>query len=51
MITMTEDQRLELSSRAIGALPIVNHFLDRLGLEAMLKRYLGSGDCWYREPV
>ncbi len=44
MTTMTEDQRLELSSHAIGALPIVSHFLDRLGLEAMLERYLPAGD-------
>jgi transposase len=42
MTTMTEE--LELSSHAIGALPIVSHFLDRLGLEAMLERYLPAGD-------
>ena len=42
MTTMTEE--LELSSRAIGALPIVSHFLDRLGLEAILARYLPAGD-------
>ncbi len=41
---MTEDQRFELSSHALGALPIVAHFLDRLGLEATLERHLPSGD-------
>ncbi len=44
MTTMTEDQQLELSSQVIGALPIVSHFLDRLGLEALLARYLPAGD-------
>ena len=44
MTTMTEDQRLELSWNAVGALPIVSHFLDRLGLEALLARYLPAGD-------
>jgi hypothetical protein len=44
MTTMTEDQQLELSSQVIGALPIVSHFLDRLGLEAILARYLPDGD-------
>jgi transposase len=43
MTTMTEDQ-LELSSQVIGALPIVGHFLDRLGLQAILARYLPDGD-------
>jgi len=44
MTTMTEDQQLELSWNAIGALPIVSHFLDRLGLGALLARYLPAGD-------
>ena len=44
MTTMTEDQQLELSWNAVGALPIVSHFLDRLGLEALLARYLPVGD-------
>ncbi len=44
MTTMTEDQQLDLSSRVIGALPIISHFLDRLGLEAILARYLPDGD-------
>jgi len=34
----------ELSSRLIGALPVVNHFLDRLGLGKMLDRHVPSGD-------
>lgn len=41
---MTEDQQFGLSSSALGALPIVAHFLDRLGLEAMLERHLPDSD-------
>lgn len=33
-----------LSSKRLGALPIVNHFLDRMGLPALLERYLPSDD-------
>jgi transposase len=33
-----------LSSQRLGALPIVNHFLDRMGLPALLERYLPSDD-------
>ena len=33
-----------LSSKRLGALPIVNHFLDRMGLPAVLERYLPSDD-------
>jgi len=29
-----------LESRTLGALPVVNHFLDRLGLDALFTRYL-----------
>ena len=34
----------ELSSQRLGALPIVNHFLDRMGLPALLERYLPAED-------
>jgi hypothetical protein len=43
-MAMSAEQRFELSSRALGALPIVSHFLDRLGVEAMLERHLPDGD-------
>ena len=43
-MTMTSEQPFELSSRALGALPIVGHFLGRLGLGATLERYLPDGD-------
>jgi transposase len=41
---MTSEQPFELSSQALGALPIVSRFLDRLGLEATLERHLPDGD-------
>ncbi|MGH2864586.1 MAG: IS1634 family transposase [Solirubrobacteraceae bacterium] len=41
---MSAEQPFELSSQALGALPIVSHFLDRLGLEATLERCLPHGD-------
>jgi transposase len=44
LIAMSAEQPFELSSWALGALPIVGHFLDRLGLEATLERYLPDGD-------
>src|SRR3974390_715927 len=43
-MAMSEEQRFELSSQALGALPIVSRFLDRLGIEAMLERHLPDGD-------
>jgi hypothetical protein len=43
-MTMSAKQRFELSPQALGALPIVSHFLDRLGIEAMLERHLPDGD-------
>jgi len=41
---MASEQRFELSSQALGALPIVRHFLGRLGLEGTLARWLPDGD-------
>jgi transposase len=43
-MTMTAEQPFELASQALGALPILGHFLDRLGLEAVLERHLPDGD-------
>ena len=34
----------DLCSHRLGALPIVNHFLDRAGLPALLARYLPAAD-------
>jgi len=44
MVQMTAEQRFELSSQALGALPIVRHFLGRLGLEGTLARWLADED-------
>jgi transposase len=43
-MTMSADQPFELASQALGALPIVSRFLDRLDLEAILERHLPDGD-------
>ena len=34
----------DLASRRLGALPLINHFLDRAGLPALLQRYLPAVD-------
>jgi len=41
---MTAEQPFELASQALGALPILGHFIDRLGLETLLERHLGDDD-------
>ena len=41
--TMTTGE-FDLVSQRLGALPVVNHFLDRAGLPALLARYLPAGD-------
>jgi hypothetical protein len=41
---MASQQRFELKTRALGALPIVGHFVARLGLEALLGRWLAEDD-------
>lgn len=33
---------LDLDSKTVGALPIINHFLQRLGVEALLRQYVPS---------
>ena len=35
---------LDLESRRLGPLPLVNHFLERLGLEALLDRFVPTPD-------
>ena len=39
---MKDTDSLELESRTIGALPIINEFLRRLGIEALLDEYVPS---------
>jgi transposase len=36
--------RLALLPQRLGALPVLNHFLDRLGLEAILERFVPTRD-------
>jgi len=40
----------ELRSQRLGALPLVNHFLDRAGLPGLLQRHLPAGDARVRLP-
>ena len=42
------DAGFELVSRRLGALPLVNHFLARAGVPALLGRYLPATDARYR---
>jgi transposase len=37
---MTEDAPFKLETQNIGALPIVNHYIQRLGIDGILARYL-----------
>jgi transposase len=37
-------RQFELRSEAVGALPIVNHFLERIGLDAALQAFVRSDD-------
>jgi len=41
---MAQEQRFELSSQTLGALPIVRRFLCRLGLASALERWLADED-------
>jgi len=38
----------QLASQRLGALPLVNHFLDRIGLDALLERWLPTPDRRFR---
>jgi hypothetical protein len=40
----TPDGPFELDSQRLGALPVISHFLDRMGLDAALARWLGEPD-------
>jgi hypothetical protein len=39
-----ERSRYQLVSHRLGAVPVVNHFLDRIGLDALLQRWLPPVD-------
>ncbi len=41
---MTDPKPFELASEILGPLPIVNHFVDRIGLAGRLERHLPSND-------
>jgi len=41
---MTDLESLELESETIDALPIINHFIDRLGLDEILKCAMPHAD-------
>ncbi len=38
------NEPFELVSQRLGALPLINHFLDRAGLGELLNRYLPTDD-------
>lgn len=40
----SSSDRLTLSSQALGGLPLVNHFLDRLNIDGILQRYVPHTD-------
>ena len=41
---MSASDEFELEGEVLGALPVINHFLDRLGLEELLETYLPHDD-------
>lgn len=44
MATRKKTGSFRLESRSVGALPVVNHFLDRIGMNELLERYIPAGD-------
>lgn len=50
MTVMVDADRLALVTHELGALPVIDHFLQRLGLMDALERYLGSDDPRLRLP-
>lgn len=44
MTTSKRNGSFRLESRSFGALPVVNHFLGRIGLDELLERYLPHTD-------
>ena len=44
MTTSKRNGSFRLESRSFGALPVVNHFLGRIGLDELLERYIPPAD-------
>src|SRR5680860_698836 len=43
-----EPEEFTLRSETLGALPVINHFLARMGLDAIVDRYLPADDARLR---
>jgi len=48
---MVDTDHLALRSHQLGALPIIDHFLERLGVMEVLERYLAPSDRRLRLPA
>jgi transposase len=44
VVGMQEEKRFSLEIERLGPLPIINHFLDRLGLDERLEKYVPTND-------
>jgi transposase len=51
MTVMVDTDHLALRSHELGALPVIDHFLRRLGVTGVLERYLASSDPRLRLPA
>jgi transposase len=51
MTVMVDTDHLALRSHQLGALPIIDHFLERLGVMEVLERYLAPNDRRLRLPA
>jgi transposase len=51
MTVMVDTDRLSLRSHELGALPVIDHFLRRLGVTALLERHLAASDRRLRLPA
>jgi transposase len=47
---MPQDQRFSIRIERLGPLPIINHFLDRLGVDQILAKYVPTDDVRSRLP-
>jgi len=48
---MNEDSPLRLETEVVGPLPIVNHFIKRLGVEDILSKYITTANTHKLDPV
>src|SRR6266576_3961472 len=51
MTVMVDTDHLALRTQVLGALPIIDHFLERLGVMEVLERYLAPSDRRLRLPA